>query len=107
MAVTTRHDTAQPDTARPDPSAAADPGATGAATPAGEPAVGRAAAFGTLAGFVAITLLFAAIGLACGVEPVGALGLGVFVGMWGGAGFGFMVAGSLTLARHADARHAG
>jgi hypothetical protein len=61
---------------------------------------------GTLIGFLAVVVVVTGGGILSGLEPMGALGLGVFIGMWGGAGFGFMTAGALSLARHADAEHA-
>ncbi len=82
----------------------ADP--TGTTAPAVEPGVARALVMGTLFGFVAVVAVVTGGGIVSGLEPMGALGLGVFIGMWSGAGFGFMTAGSLSLARQTDAQHA-
>ena len=76
------------------------------AAPAAGPSIGRALVLGTVAGFVFVVALVTGVGILSDLEPMGALGLGVFIGMWGGAGFGFMTAGALSLARHTDAEHA-
>jgi hypothetical protein len=71
--------------------------------PLDEPRVGRSAAIGAVIGFLAGACLVA-IGCALdGLDIGSSIGLGVFVGMWGGAGFGFMVGGTIPMARHADA----
>lgn len=85
-----------------------EPGA-GQAAPAGhgaDPPVGRAAAVGAALGCLASVVGIAVAGTASGMDPGGALGLGAFVGIWGGAGFGFMMGATLTLARHEDAARA-
>jgi hypothetical protein len=110
---TTGGTAAEPDLATP----AAVPGGTasaalggavtaGATVPATGPSIARALVMGTLAGFVFVVALVTGVGILSDLEPMGALGLGVFIGMWGGAGFGFMTAGALSLARHTDAEHA-
>jgi hypothetical protein len=71
------------------------------ATP--DPEVLRPAAIGAATGFGVVTLLVTIGGAASGIEPGAAFGLGVFTGMWGGAGFGFMMGATLPLARHMDA----
>lgn len=60
----------------------------GASSEAAMPNVGRTAMIGYLVGFGA------------------SLGLGAFVGIWGGGGFGFMMGGTVPLARHLDAQSA-
>lgn len=96
----------------PAPSATVPSGATPAphrdVAPTGTaaPGVARALVLGTLFGFVAVVAAVTGGGIVSGLEPMGALGLGVFIGMWSGAGFGFMTAGSLSLARQTDAQHA-
>jgi hypothetical protein len=68
---------------------------------AAERRLGRAVTVGSLIGFVAISLVVAVAGIAWGMETGSAIGLGVFVGMWSGAGFGFMMGATFTLARDA------
>jgi hypothetical protein len=64
-----------------------------------EPDVGRAATIGALLGFLAVMVVVTISGLALGLEPGSALGLGTFVGMWTGMGFGFMFGATGTIAR--------
>jgi hypothetical protein len=64
-----------------------------------EPDVGRAALIGGLLGFFGVAVVVALASLAYGLEPGSALGLGAFVGMWTGVGFGFMFGTTGTLAR--------
>ena len=61
----------------------------------------RAAAIGGVIGFVVLTAVIWLIGTAAGLEASSALGLGAFVGAWGGAGFGFMMGATITISRHA------
>lgn len=56
--------------------------------------VGRAAFRGAVVGFLGISVLVALGGLLCGLTGASSIGLGVFVGMWGGLGFGFMFGAS-------------
>ena len=57
--------------------------------------VGRAAAQGAVVGLIGISALVTLAGvLLCGLSWASAVGLGVFVGMWGGLGFGFMFGAS-------------
>lgn len=49
------------------------------------------------------TALVSAASFATGFTAGDAAGIGAFVGMWGGGGFGFMVAGSVALARRFEA----
>jgi hypothetical protein len=53
-------------------------------------------------GFVVLTLATAVAGFATGIEGASAVGLAVFVGAWGGLGFGFMMGGSVALGRRMD-----
>ena len=70
------------------------------------PNVGRSAAIGYLVGFVVVTIAIT-VGATFAGQGVGAsLGLGAFVGLWGGGGFGFMMGGTVPLARHLEARSA-
>jgi hypothetical protein len=69
-------------------------------------ALGHAAAVGALVGFIVTAGMVLILGLVIGVETPSALGLGCFVGLWGGTGFGFMTAGSVTAARHEAAQSA-
>jgi hypothetical protein len=68
-----------------------------------EPDVGRTAMIGAALGFVGVALPIAVLGTLGGLGVVSALGLGAFVGMWGGAGFGFMMGGTIPLGRQLDA----
>jgi hypothetical protein len=70
------------------------------ATP--EPEILRPAAIGAATGFAVMTLIVTIGGTVAGIEPGAAFGLGVFTGMWGGAGFGFMMGATLPFARHPD-----
>jgi Mg/Co/Ni transporter MgtE len=65
-----------------------------------EPNIGRSAAIGAAIGFVVVTVGITVAGTVGGMQPGSALGLGAFVGTWGGAGFGFMMGGTIPLARH-------
>lgn len=72
----------------------------------GEPNVGRNAVLGYVIGFLAVTVAITVAGTLGGLGFVASLGLGTFVGAWGGGGFGFMVGGTVPFARHLDARSA-
>lgn len=52
------------------------------------PNVGRAVLLGATLGFVVVGTLVTLLGLACGLVGGSAVAFGVFVGSWGGAGFG-------------------
>lgn|SRR5690606_29656318 len=69
----------------------------------GEAGVGRAAALGAVIGFLVITVAITVGGTLGGIGAGASLAIGAFVGMWGGAGFGFMVGGTVPLSRHLDA----
>jgi hypothetical protein len=68
--------------------------------------VGHAAVRGAVVGFLAISLLVALAGSRCGLGSTAAIGLGVFVGMWGGLGFGFMFGASCAGMRVMDSHDA-
>lgn len=83
--------------------------ATHAAEPAApaEPAIGRNALVGAAAGFLAVTTAITVAGTLGGIGAVDSFGIGAFTGIWGGAGFGFMMGATIPLARHLDAHPAG
>lgn len=56
-----------------------------------EPQIAKGAAIGGLIGFVLVVLLYGGICLAVGYDQMGALGVAVFAGIWGGPGFGAMM----------------
>jgi hypothetical protein len=64
--------------------------------PIAEERVGRAAVIGGLIGIVVVTLAVWVLGVVSGLEALPALGLGMFVGSWGGFGFGAMLAASVA-----------
>lgn len=70
-----------------------------------EPRIGRAAASGAAIGFVVAAPLFMCVALAFGAGAGGAIAIGLFVGIWGGCGWGGMLAATLSLTR-ADLRAA-
>ena len=67
-----------------------------------EPNVGRNAMVGYVVGFVVAVVSITIAGTLTGFGFVNSLGLGAFVGMWGGGGFGAMMGGTVPLARHLD-----
>lgn len=68
------------------------------------PDVRRNAIIGAITGFV-LTAVTVAVGCSLvGMATTSAVGLGVFVGGWGGAAFGFMLASAISLVGHADRR---
>ena len=71
-------------------------------TTAPEPNVGRTAMIGYLVGFVAPVAIITAVGTIEGLGVGASFGLGAFVGVWGGGGFGFMMGGTIPLARYLD-----
>jgi hypothetical protein len=108
MAETARiHEPEEPHVVEPRPSlqvvrdTAAD-----AAAEANMPNVGRTAAIGYVAGFLAAAIAITVAGTLAGIGFGASLGLGAFVGFWGGGGFGFMMGGTVPLARHLDAQSA-
>ena len=69
-----------------------------------QPNIGRAAVQGGLIGFAIVAALVTALVLLAGGGPE-AIGVGVFVGFFGGTGFGAMVAASVSsdrLAKHEE-----
>ena len=76
--------------------------ATITAPPSEEAGLGRAIVVGASLGLVLGTGGVTAAALAIGEELASALGLGLFVGFWGGSGFGFMLGAALHVLRHAD-----
>jgi hypothetical protein len=59
---------------------------------------GRAAVTGASIGFVTVAVAVWVLGLATGLDGITSFGLGVFVGSWGGLGFGGMLAASIAVA---------
>ena len=82
---------------------------TGAETAAEEPPVGRAAARGAFLGFVLVGMGVTWMAYAGSADFGGAVGVGVFVGIWGGCGFGGMMGATLcvTRAEQREAAHHG
>ena len=79
---------------------------TDTAPEASMPNLGRTAVIGYMVGFVAATVVITVAGTLAGLGFGASLGLGTFVGIWGGGGFGFMMGGTVPLARHFDAQSA-
>lgn len=71
-----------------------------------EPNVGRTAMIGFAVGFIAVAVGITVAGTLGGLGFVASLGIGSFVGIFGGGGFGFMMGGTVPLARHHDAHPA-
>jgi hypothetical protein len=69
-----------------------------------EARVWRAAALGAAIGFAALTFFIIVVGTASGIDPGGALGLGIFAGAFGGTGFGYMVGAIVTFGRDFDSQ---
>lgn len=67
-----------------------------------EPNVGRTAMIGYAAGFIISVVVITTVGTIVGMGFGASLGLGAFVGVWGGGGFGFMMGGTIPLARYLD-----
>jgi hypothetical protein len=59
----------------------------------------RAAVVGGSIGFTVVTLAVWLLAATNGVEAIPALGLALFVAIWGGLGFGAMLAASVWTAR--------
>jgi hypothetical protein len=66
------------------------------------PDIGRSAVIGFLIGFVAATAAVTVAGTLGGIRFGASLALGTFVGFWGGGGFGFMMGGTVPLARYLE-----
>jgi hypothetical protein len=60
--------------------------------------IGRSAIVGAAVGFLVVTIGVTVAGTLGGIGFGASLGLGAFVGMWGGAGFGFMMGGTIPAA---------
>jgi hypothetical protein len=75
---------------------------TAGTTPAADPNLGRSAVIGYVTGFLVTATAITLIGTFAGAGFTNSLGLGAFVGVWGGGGFGFMLGGTIPLARHLD-----
>lgn len=71
-----------------------------------EPNWGRGGAIGYVTGFLASIVIITTIGTVGGLGFAPSFGLGAFVGVWGGGGFGFMLGATIPLARHMDAEAA-
>ena len=56
-----------------------------------EPSIAKAAAIGGLIGFVVVAVLYMVICVAVGYDDMGAAGVALFAGIWGGPGFGAMM----------------
>jgi hypothetical protein len=56
----------------------------------------RGALIGAALGFAFFALAIAIAATASGFAPVSALGIGAFVGLWGGLGFGMMMGGAFA-----------
>lgn len=64
--------------------------------------IGHAAVVGAMVGYVAVVALIASILLVAGAGFVVAVGVGAFVGIWGGPGWGGMVAAQICADRIAE-----
>ncbi|MGQ0618047.1 MAG: hypothetical protein ACT4PW_13835 [Acidimicrobiia bacterium] len=71
-----------------------------------EPNIGRSAMVGYVVGFLIVAVAITVAGTLGGLGFGPSLGLGIFVGIWGGGGFGFMMGGTIPLARHLDSHSA-
>jgi ammonia channel protein AmtB len=79
------------------------PSAGAAAPPARRaPNVKRSAILGALVGFTVATTGVGVSLLLDGMDAVQAFGVGTFVGVWGGLGFGVMMGATIPLARDLD-----
>ena len=57
----------------------------------------RGSLIGAALGFVVLTVTITLVGTLGGFAPISALGLGAFVGLWGGCGFGMMMGGVVAM----------
>ena len=71
---------------------------------ADEPDVGRSAMLGYVVGFFVVAVGITVAGTLGGLGFGASLGLGVFVGIWGGGGFGFMMGATVPFSRYLDAQ---
>lgn len=66
----------------------------------------RRTAIATIVGFVVVAAGVTGLSMLFGEDPIGSLGVGAFVGSWGGAGFGFMMGATQAAIRSgADGSH--
>lgn len=75
------------------------------AAPSKEPDIGHTAMIGAAIGFVVALATVTISGTVAGLGLTVSIGLGAFVGLWGGAGFGFMMGATIPFARYLDAQH--
>lgn len=66
------------------------------------PGLGRAVGIGAAAGMALAVVGVTLAMLACGVDRLAAVGLGAFIAVWGGLGFGVMVAGVVWVSKAYD-----
>ena len=92
-------------THRPHLAVVPEPAATKPASDAGdlEPNAGRSGVIGYAIGFTVACIGITIAGTLGGIGFGASLGLGAFVGFWGGGGFGFMLGATIPLARYFDA----
>jgi hypothetical protein len=69
-----------------------------------EPNVARSGMVGYAIGFVVVTAGITLAGTISGLGFANSVGLGAFVGFWGGGGFGFMLGTTIPFARYLDAQ---
>jgi hypothetical protein len=62
--------------------------------------LGRAILLGSSIGFVVVATIVCLIALAAGYDAPDAIGVGAFAGLWGGPGFGGMMAATVAASRH-------
>jgi hypothetical protein len=62
--------------------------------------LGRAVLTGSSIGFVVVAAIVCTIALVAGYDVIDALGVGAFAGLWGGPGFGGMMAATVAANRH-------
>jgi hypothetical protein len=71
-----------------------------------EARLGRASLIGAAVGWVVTSIVVFVVGVVfADLEAGAAIGLGLFVGMWGGGGFGFMMGATTSLAKDMAAHH--
>ncbi|HEY8524463.1 MAG TPA: hypothetical protein VIL48_05850 [Acidimicrobiales bacterium] len=93
---------------RPDGAERATTAPTQAAPPStSERHIGVAGVKGAIAGFLVLVPIAGGISLLAGFDPLGALGIGAFAGIWGGPGFGGMLGATLAYTRTERRRHTG
>lgn len=67
-----------------------------------ESAAGKGFIHGSIAGFIAVSLIGFFVALNAGAELWPAIGVAAFAGVWGGPGFGGMIGATLAALRHDD-----